>query len=82
MERLEKFTTIQSQFSVSRPHSDLALPFYKASLYENELLLLLLQLYNFLEFWLAQLFISIVSSLAPSVSSSSLPSFMKTNTSG
>jgi hypothetical protein len=27
------------------------------------------------EFWLAQLFLSIVSSLAPSVSSSSLPSF-------
>lgn len=31
-----KFTTVQSQFSVSRPHSDFALPFYKASLYENE----------------------------------------------
>jgi hypothetical protein len=27
------------------------------------------------EFWLAQLFLSIISSLAPSVSSSSLPSF-------
>jgi hypothetical protein len=27
------------------------------------------------EFWLAELFLSIVSSLAPSVSSSSLPSF-------
>jgi hypothetical protein len=30
---------------------------------------------TFYEFWLAQLFLSIVSSLAPSVSSSSLPSF-------
>jgi len=33
---IRKFKTVQSQFSVSRPHPDLVLPFYKESLYETE----------------------------------------------